>query len=219
MQFWMPEKLRDRLMEGSPSSECEPGNCFRYLHRDKYGRSRMPTDRLSVTIKFELPAPAVPSVRGGGCGSCGDQPDAYRAIEGYIQAGLYPCGCIGEIFIRCGIEGELVRGLLDNFATTFSIALQHGAPISVLLGKCLNSSFQPAGWTQDERHPNAKSVLDYIAGLIARFAGIERTPGEEIEPHLLVQALRADYDGGPDYRNAPASRVSEDSDKERHEGR
>lgn len=165
----------------------------------------MPQDRVSYTIGFSLPAPPATDVYT--CEQCGEQPDAYRDIGGRVVVGLYPCGCIGEIFIKVGREGELVRGLLDAFATMFSIALQHGAPLEVLLSKMINASFQPAGFTQDQRHPIAKSILDYIGVLLAHFAGISRSSDEVIKPHILIQRLRGSYDGGTDYRVAHPARL------------
>lgn len=198
MRCWMRWR-RGRAMTGSHSEKC-----YRVQYRDGHGRTRMPQDRISCTIEFNLPAPPTPL---DGCERCREQPDAYREIDGSVVIGLYPCGCIGEIFIKVGREGEMVRGLLDAFATMFSIALQHGAPLDVLLGKMINASFQPAGFTQDPRHPMAKSILDYIGVLLARFAGISRSPGEAIRPNAMILGLREGYDGGTDYNIAHPARM------------
>ena len=66
-------------------------------------RHRLPGERASVTHKFEL-----------------------NGHEGYITVGLYPTGQPGEIFIRMAKEGSTVSGMMDSFATSVSIALQHG---------------------------------------------------------------------------------------------
>lgn len=138
-------------------------HCWHILNKDNNGRTRLPPERISITLGFEL-----------------------EGIKGSILVGFYPCGCIGEIFIKTGSEGELVRGLLDGFATMASIALQYGAPPHVLFGKCLHMSFSPSGFTGDRRHTMAKSILDYIAGLMFSILG-----NEEENEHEIIKQLRA----------------------------
>src|SRR3712207_7414379 len=66
-------------------------------------RRRMPRERQSVTHKFSL----------GG-------------HEGYITAGMYEDGTVGEIFLTdVGKEGSTLRGMMNSFATAISIALQY----------------------------------------------------------------------------------------------
>ncbi len=47
-------------------------------------------------------------------------------IKGYIIAGLYPDGTLGEIFLHAHKEGSTLSGVMDAFATLTSIALQSG---------------------------------------------------------------------------------------------
>jgi ribonucleoside-diphosphate reductase alpha chain len=102
-------------------------------------RHRLPEERASITHKFSI----------GG-------------HEGYITVGLYPNQQPGEIFIRMAKEGSTVSGLMDAFATSVSLALQHGVPLKVLCEKFAHTRFEPSGWTGNEQIGYAKSLMDYI---------------------------------------------------------
>ena len=54
------------------------------------------------------------------------------------------------------------RGLMDAFATSISLALQHGVPLKVLCEKFAHTRFEPSGWTGNEQIGYAKSLMDYI---------------------------------------------------------
>lgn len=82
--------------------------------------------------------------------------------EGYVHVGLYPEGTAGEIFVRMSKMGSTVSGLLDAWATMFSVALQYGAPLEVLCEKGTGSLFQPSGFTGDELR-SASSPVDYVS--------------------------------------------------------
>ena len=59
-------------------------------------------------------------------------------------------------------EGSTVSGLMDAFATSISLALQHGVPLRVLCEKFAHTRFEPSGWTGNEQIGYAKSLMDYI---------------------------------------------------------
>jgi len=103
-------------------------------------RKRLEDTRQSLTHKFSL----------------GGQ-------EGYITVGLYSDGTPGEIFVTVAKEGSTLRGLLDAFATSFSIALQHGVPLKTLCEKLEGSKFEPAGFTPNPKIRMAQSIIDYLA--------------------------------------------------------
>jgi ribonucleoside-diphosphate reductase alpha chain len=102
-------------------------------------RHRLPEERASITHKFSI-----------------------AGHEGYITVGLYPTGQPGEIFIKMAKEGSTVSGLMDAFATSISLALQHGVPLKVLCEKFAHTRFEPSGWTGNEQIGYAKSLMDYI---------------------------------------------------------
>src|SRR3954454_1249830 len=76
-------------------------------------RRRMPKERMSITHKFSI-----------------------AGHEGYITAGMYEDGTVGEIFLTdIGKEGSTLRGMMNAFATSISIALQYGVPLETLVRK------------------------------------------------------------------------------------
>jgi len=108
-------------------------------------RRRMPQTRESITHKFSI----------GG-------------HEGYITAGTYEDGTLGEIFLTdIGKEGSTLRGMMNSFATSISIALQYGVPLETLVQKFSFMRFEPEGITQNPEIPFAKSMPDYIMRWLA----------------------------------------------------
>ncbi len=102
-------------------------------------RYKLPDERASFTHKFSI----------GG-------------HEGYITVGLYQDGCPGEIFVRMAKEGSVIAGLMDSFATSISLALQHGVPLTVLIEKFKGTRFEPSGFTGNQEIPIATSIMDYL---------------------------------------------------------
>ncbi|HEX5988894.1 MAG TPA: vitamin B12-dependent ribonucleotide reductase [Solirubrobacterales bacterium] len=130
-------------------------------------RKKMPRERESITHKFSI----------GG-------------HEGYITAGKYEDGTVGEIFLTdIGKEGSTMRGLLNAFATAISLGLQYGVPLETFVQKFSYMRFEPEGMTQNPEIPFAKSLPDYIMRWVAsRF--IEDTETLE-ELGILTQEVRA----------------------------
>jgi ribonucleoside-diphosphate reductase alpha chain len=108
-------------------------------------RRRMPQERESITHKFSI-----------------------AGHEGYITAGKYEDGSIGEIFLTdIGKEGSTLRGMMNAFATAISIGLQYGVPLEVFVRKFSYMRFDPEGITNNPEIPFAKSMPDYIARWLA----------------------------------------------------
>src|SRR2546423_9560308 len=133
-------------------------------------RRRMPRERQSITHKFSL----------GG-------------HEGYITAGMYEDGTVGEIFLTdIGKEGSTLRGMMNSFATAISIALQYGVPLDTLVRKFAYMRFEPEGITTNPEIPFAKSMPDYIMRWLAsRF--LDADTQEELG--ILTPAVRAKKSG------------------------
>jgi ribonucleoside-diphosphate reductase alpha chain len=129
-------------------------------------RKRMPRERQSITHKFSI----------GG-------------HEGYITAGMYEDGSVGEIFLTdIGKEGSTLRGMMNSFATAISIALQYGVPLETLVQKFSYMRFEPEGITGNPEIPFAKSMPDYIMRWLAsRF--LDTDAQEELG--ILTPAVRA----------------------------
>jgi ribonucleoside-diphosphate reductase alpha chain len=108
-------------------------------------RRRMPRERQSITHKFSI-----------------------AGHEGYITAGMYEDGTVGEIFLTdIGKEGSTLRGMMNAFATSISIALQYGVPLETLVRKFSYMRFDPEGITTNPEIPFAKSLPDYIMRWLA----------------------------------------------------
>jgi len=139
-------------------------------------RHRLQEERASITHKFSI-----------------------AGHEGYITVGLYPNGQPGEIFIRMAKEGSTVSGLMDAFATSVSLALQHGVPLKVLCEKFAHTRFEPSGWTGNEQIGYAKSLMDYMfrwlnlrflsGEQLTLFAGlVPKAPALPASPSLLPES-------------------------------
>jgi ribonucleoside-diphosphate reductase alpha chain len=129
-------------------------------------RQRMPKTRESVTHKFSV----------GG-------------HEGYITAGKYTDGSVGEIFLTdIGKEGSTMRGMMNAFATAISLGLQYGVPLEVFVNKFSYMRFDPEGVTGNPEIPFAKSMPDYIMRWLAS-QFVEDTDFLE-EQGILTQEVR-----------------------------
>ena len=82
--------------------------------------------------------------------------------EFYVTIGLYDTGEPGEMFLTMAKEGSTISGLMDAFATSVSLSLQYGVPLTAMVEKFSHMRFEPAGFTHNKDIPIAKSVMDYI---------------------------------------------------------
>jgi ribonucleoside-diphosphate reductase alpha chain len=160
-------------------------------------RHRMPRERESITHKFSI----------GG-------------HEGYITAGKYEDGTIGEIFLTdIGKEGSTLRGMMNSFATAISIALQYGVPLETLVRKFSYMRFEPEGMTTNPEIPFAKSMPDYIMRWLA-----SRFLDADVQEELgiltpAVRARKAAEDAAASYRgdtSVPASHMHDHDDDDDH---
>jgi ribonucleoside-diphosphate reductase alpha chain len=102
-------------------------------------RKRLPKKRTSLTTSFSV-----------------------AGAEGYMTAGMYEDGSLGEVFLKLGKQGSTLAGVMDAFSIALSIALQHGVPLETYIQKFTNMRFEPAGMTDDPDIRIAQSVMDYI---------------------------------------------------------
>jgi ribonucleoside-diphosphate reductase alpha chain len=102
-------------------------------------RKRLPKSRPSRTTSFNV----------GGA-------------EGYMTAGAYNDGTLGEVFLKLGKQGSTLAGVMDAFSIAVSIGLQYGVPLQTFVEKFMNLRFEPAGMTDDPDVRMAQSMLDYI---------------------------------------------------------
>ncbi|MGB0675876.1 MAG: vitamin B12-dependent ribonucleotide reductase, partial [Candidatus Nanopelagicales bacterium] len=89
-------------------------------------RRRLPKSRPSRTTSFSV-----------------------AGAEGYLTAGSYEDGELGEVFLKLGKQGSTLAGVMDAFSIAISIALQYGVPLEAFVSKFVNMRFEPAGMTDD----------------------------------------------------------------------
>src|SRR3989344_5762728 len=134
-------------------------------------RVKLPQTRKSITHKFEI-----------------------SGHEGYLTVGLYDDGRAGEIFVTMHKQGSTIRGLIDAWATSVSVNLQHGISVSDLFRKFRHQKFEPAGFVRntdkgrlDERMSEirtASSIVDYVAQFMINNFG-EGTGGIKFDIDLV----------------------------------
>ncbi len=120
-----------------PATEEPPAPQVVEVHRPK--RTRLPKSRPSITTSFSV----------GGA-------------EGYMTAGSYPDGGLGEVFLKLGKQGSTLAGVMDAFSIAVSIALQYGVPLETFVEKFTNMRFEPAGMTDDPDVRMSSSLMDYV---------------------------------------------------------
>jgi len=102
-------------------------------------RKRLPKSRPSMTTSF-----------------------AVGGAEGYMTAGAYADGALGEVFLKLGKQGSTLAGVMDAFSIAVSIGLQYGVPLETFVEKFTNLRFEPSGMTDDADVRIAQSMMDYI---------------------------------------------------------
>jgi ribonucleoside-diphosphate reductase alpha chain len=144
-------------------------------------RKRLPKSRPATTTSFSV----------GGA-------------EGYMTAGAYADGALGEVFLKLGKQGSTLAGVMDAFSIAVSIGLQYGVPLETFVEKFTNLRFEPAGMTDDADIRMAQSMMDYIFRRLA----LDYLPFEQRSAMGLYTSAerQAALDNGGEY--APQSAVS-----------
>jgi ribonucleoside-diphosphate reductase alpha chain len=132
-------------------------------------RERLPRRRRSSTFKFRV-----------------------ADCEGYVTVGEYEDGRPGELFIKVAKQGSTLAGIMDSFAISVSLGLQHGVPLQTFVKQYVNVRFEPAGMTDDPELRIAASLVDYIFRRLAvdylpyedRVDLAILTTGERLQPTL-----------------------------------
>ncbi|QQS34948.1 MAG: vitamin B12-dependent ribonucleotide reductase [Ignavibacteriales bacterium] len=110
------------------------------IHRYIAKRRRLPDRRSGYTQKAKINGQSV-----------------------YIRTGEYENGQIGEIFIDMHREGASFRSLLNCFAISISLGLQHGVPLEEFIDAFVFTKFEPSGMVSgNDKIKMSTSVIDYI---------------------------------------------------------
>ena len=145
-------------------------------------RKRLPKTRNSRTTSFQV-----------------------AGAEGYLTAGTYEDGELGEVFLKLGKQGSTLSGVMDAFSVAISIALQYGVPLEAFVSKFVNMRFEPAGMTDDKDIRMAQSMMDYIFRRLA----LDYLPYEKREALSIFTAdERAAQVAGYDQAPAPTAEIA-----------
>ncbi len=139
----------------------------RIIHKYVARRQRLPFRREGYTQKVKIGGQSV-----------------------YLRTGEYDNGQLGEIFIDMHREGAAFRSLLNCFAISISLGLQHGVPLEEFVDAFVFTKFEPSGMVNGNPHVKmTTSVIDYIfRELAVTYLGREdlaHVPAEEIETRNL----------------------------------
>ena len=81
----------------------------------------------------------------------------------YLRTAEYADGKLGEIGITLQKEAPAFRGLMDAFATSVSLGLQHGVPLEPFVEAFVGTRFGTAGIVEgDPSVGSATSIIDYV---------------------------------------------------------
>jgi len=135
---------RDNCKVGQPLSDAKASKVDAQVEAAIEGigqpiRRRLPKSRPSRTTSFSV-----------------------AGAEGYLTAGSYEDGELGEVFLKLGKQGSTLAGVMDAFSIAISIALQYGVPLEAFVSKFVNMRFEPAGMTDDPDIRMSQSIMDYI---------------------------------------------------------
>lgn len=140
----------------------------RIIHKYVSGRQRLPNRRGGYTQKCKIGGQSV-----------------------YLRTGEYENGQIGEIFIDMHREGAAFRSLMNCFAISISLGLQHGVPLEEFVDAFVFTKFEPSGMVVGNPHIKmTTSVIDYIFRELA-VTYLERDDLAHVGPEeILNRTLR-----------------------------
>ncbi|WP_020403219.1 vitamin B12-dependent ribonucleotide reductase [Gracilimonas tropica] len=145
----------------------------RIIHKYVARRQRLPFRREGYTQKVKIGGQSV-----------------------YLRTGEYENGQLGEIFIDMHREGAAFRSLLNCFAISISLGLQHGVPLEEFVDAFVFTKFEPSGMVNGNPHVKmSTSVIDYIfRELAVTYLGREdlaHVPADQIETRNLRPTAEA----------------------------
>ncbi len=143
-----------------------------------------------VLVRYLAKRRPLPARRGG---------YTQKAVVGghkiYLRTGEYKDGTIGEIFLDMHKEGAAFRSLMNCFAISISLGLQHGVPLEEFVDAFVFTRFEPNGPVKLNDHIKmSTSIIDYIFRELA-ITYLDRHDLEQIAPEdLRSDTVRKDPD-------------------------
>jgi len=162
----------------------------RIIHKYVARRQRLPFRREGYTQKVKIGGQSV-----------------------YLRTGEYENGQLGEIFIDMHREGAAFRSLLNCFAISISLGLQHGVPLEEFVDAFVFTKFEPSGMVNGNPHVKmSTSVIDYIfRELAVTYLGREdlaHVPVDDIHMRNL-KAIGSDSSYETNQLKAPAQTIAQ----------
>ncbi|WP_454064539.1 vitamin B12-dependent ribonucleotide reductase [Candidatus Nitrospira salsa] len=147
-----------------------------------------------VLVRYLAKRRPLPTRRGG---------YTQKAVVGghkiYLRTGDYKDGTLGEIFLDMHKEGAAFRSLMNCFAISISLGLQHGVPLEEFVDAFLFTRFEPNGPVKlNDRIKMSTSIIDYIFRELA-ITYLGRHDLEQVAPDdLRADSVRHDADDDDD---------------------
>ncbi|MFZ5432575.1 MAG: vitamin B12-dependent ribonucleotide reductase [Calditrichota bacterium] len=108
----------------------------------------------------------------------------------YLRTGEYEDQSLGEIFLDMHKEGAAFRSLMNCFAISVSLGLQHGVPLEEYVDAFVFTRFEPNGLVMgNEQIRYSTSVIDYIFRELA-ITYLDRHDLAHLDPHS--ESMRSD---------------------------
>jgi len=134
------EELEDEEEETRAEQDDVIKTAEKIIHKYVARRQRLPYRRSGYTQKVKIGGQSV-----------------------YLRTGEYDNGQLGEIFIDMHREGAAFRSLMNCFAISISLGLQHGVPLEEFVDAFVFTKFEPSGMVNGSPHVKmTTSVIDYI---------------------------------------------------------
>ncbi len=134
------EELEDENEEMAIAQDRIVQTAEKIIHKYVARRQRLPFRRSGYTQKVKIGGQSV-----------------------YVRTGEYDNGQLGEIFIDMHREGAAFRSLMNCFAISISLGLQHGVPLEEFVDAFVFTKFEPSGMVSGSPHVKmTTSVIDYI---------------------------------------------------------
>ena len=143
-----------------------------YMHR-------MPPRPVPLTVPALSTRRALPGRRRGYTHQA-----ALGGHKVLLRTGEYDDGSLGEIVIALSKEGPAFKGLMEAFAQSVSLGLQHGVALETFVEAFTLTRFGPGGAVEgDPAVKHATSFLDYaFRHLAVNYLGQTDLPAADVEP-------------------------------------
>lgn len=129
----------------------------------------------------QAPAHSLPSIVALARGQRHDPPSTSAAVKHrvelsghsfYLILGEHADGSLAEVFVTCSRTGSAISGWVNAWAKLFSLALQHGTPLDVLVDAMAGETFDPGGY--HDARPTTSPVDCFARIIAARYLTGER---------------------------------------------